>query len=1012
GGPWTAAQPGNFSVQQTGLLNGDEVTFEVRAISPFPDCEPLIGSTTCVKTCQESPFNNQITPPTCAGEANGSVQILTNTSIPPYTFTLNGISNADGLFTGLPAGAYPASILNGEGCLTLSTVVVPQPDPLQVEINAAQDASCFGFADGSASATSTGGTGASLFAWSNGQSGPVADGLSAGVYEVIATDLNGCTAVASVTIGANPPLQAAMASVSAACYGQASGSLSVAPSGGTGSGYGYQWNDPNAQNTPTASNLPAGTYQVIVNDANGCTLTLSGTVAQPDSLLLSLSGLNPSCNGSANGAINASAQGGVGGYTFAWDNNQIGPSVSQLSAGTYIAVVSDANGCTASASYTLAEPDPIGISAAGLDIACHGQSSGGINLTASGGNGGYSVQWSGPDGYTATGAQIQGLAAGVYNATVSDALGCTAIYTLTLAQPAAPLSLSLPSPAFVVCHAASDGVATVSASGGTAPYTYAWSAGNQTAPTAVNLPPGSYSVLVRDAQGCTAQAATLIEEKGPISAEITLVPPKCHNGDDGRAIVSAAFYGANPAPLSGFGFEWSTIPAQNSATATGLRAESQYAVTLTDAQGCTGVQTITTGNTPPMTAAISNLNHVRCHGDASGSAQAIGSGGLEPYSYLWSPGPAIQTAQTAENLKAGVYRVTITDANGCAVITSVEVNEPPALTRQLNRTAVACYGESTGSASVNPSGGSPPYQYVWNNGAITAAISQLPVGEYAVTVTDANGCTTVGEIAVEQPEAPLTAIATAKDAGCFGAYTGSITFEPSGGAGPYQYALNDGPYNGSRIQIGLSAGTYTPRLIDRNGCTLVLAPVTLTQNPAPVLDLGPDLTLRFGDSIQLFSDLSYAAEPVVYTWDPSGLPWLSCGDCPDPWVRGLRFSTYFTLSVTDALGCSATDRIRISIEKPRRIFVPTGFSPNGDGANDVLPVHGQADAKVLSFRIFDRWGELAYEGQDLRINDETQGWDGSFRGQAMPPGVYVWMLDVEYPDGERETLRGETTLIR
>ena len=1012
GGPWITALPGNFSFQQTGLINGDETTFEVRAISPYPDCEPLIGSATCIKTCAQSPFNNQITPPTCTGAANGAVQILTNTSIPPYTFTLNGLSNADGFFDGLAAGTYPASILNGEGCETLSTIVIPEPDSLQANIALVQEVSCFGGADGAAIATSAGGTGMSAFVWSDGQTGPVATGLSAGAYSVTATDQNGCTAVATTQINTYPPLQAVLSSTAATCHGQATGALSVVPSGGTGAGYAYQWNDPDAQTAPVANNLAAGSYQVTISDANGCSLVQTGTVAQPDPLLLILTGVNPACNAGVNGAVSATAQGGVGGYAFVWDNNQSGPTITGLGAGIYAATLSDANGCTTTQSYTLLEPDSLSVSASGVDIACHAQSSGSISLNATGGSGGYQVQWSGPNGYAASGAQIAGLAAGTYNATVSDAQGCTALYTLVLAQPSAPLSLSLPNPAATICHGASDGVAAVSASGGTPPYSYAWSANGQTTPAIANLAPGAYAVTMSDAQGCTAQAATLIEEKGAINAEITLVPPRCHNGDDGRAIVSAAFYGSNPAPLSGFVFAWSTIPAQTSATATELRAESQYTVTLTDAQGCTGVQTIAIGNTPPMSAAIVKLSDVRCHGDASGSAQAFGAGGLEPYAYLWSPGPAIQTAQTAENLKAGIYKVTVTDANGCAVITSVEITEPPALTRQISRTPVACFGESTGAASVSASGGAPPYQYVWNIGAIGASITQLPAGDYAVTVTDANGCTAAGDVAITQPDAPLTASVTVKDADCFGAYTGSITFEPSGGTGPYQYALDDKPYNGSRIQIGLAAGTYAPRLIDRNGCTLALAPVALAQRPALALDLGPDLTIRLGDSIQLFSDLSYAAEPVAYAWEQSGLPWLSCADCPDPWVRGLRFATYFALTVTDSLGCSATDRIRINVEKPRRLFVPTGFSPNGDGANDVLPVHGQADAKVMSFRIFDRWGELVYEGQGLTINDDASGWDGSFRGQAMPPGVYVWMLEAEYPDGEREILRGETTLIR
>jgi len=126
----------------------------------------------------------------------------------------------------------------------------------------------------------------------------------------------------------------------------------------------------------------------------------------------------------------------------------------------------------------------------------------------------------------------------------------------------------------------------------------------------------------------------------------------------------------------------------------------------------------------------------------------------------------------------------------------------------------------------------------------------------------------------------------------------------------------------------------------------------------------------------------------------------------------LYYSQYFEVRVVDSLGCYGEDRIQVIVEKPRKVFVPTGFSPNGDLSNDILQVHGQSSARVLEFRVFDRWGELLYEATDFQINDTTTGWDGNFRGKAMDPGVYVWVLQVQYMDGAKETFKGNTTLVR
>jgi len=178
------------------------------------------------------------------------------------------------------------------------------------------------------------------------------------------------------------------------------------------------------------------------------------------------------------------------------------------------------------------------------------------------------------------------------------------------------------------------------------------------------------------------------------------------------------------------------------------------------------------------------------------------------------------------------------------------------------------------------------------------------------------------------------------------------------------------------------------------------------------VDLGPDIHIPFGQDTQLFATVINARGLTQYAWSPADSIWLSCLDCRNPAVYSLGHPTYFEVVVTDSLGCRAQDQILVSVEKQRKVFVPTGFTPNGDFSNDLLLVHGQSNSKALDFKVFDRWGEMVFQVKDFAFNDDSMGWDGTFRNQPCDPGIYVWMLEVEYVDGVREVFKGNTTLIR
>jgi gliding motility-associated-like protein len=350
--------------------------------------------------------------------------------------------------------------------------------------------------------------------------------------------------------------------------------------------------------------------------------------------------------------------------------------------------------------------------------------------------------------------------------------------------------------------------------------------------------------------------------------------------------------------------------------------------------------------------------------------------------------------------------------NGCPGTSSVTIGEPTLLRVTLAPTPVKCFGESTGSAKATPSGGTSPYQINWANGSQTAVLSNIASGIYAVSVTDANGCITPASIEVTQPVAPLGGTSAMEEPRCHGGHDGRIFITGTGGSAPYRYALDNKPTNGSAIQIGITAGSYTPKIVDINGCEFVVAPIVVTEPDPITVDLGPDIRILFGEDTQLLAFVLNARGLTQYAWTPADSTWLSCLDCRNPSVYSLEYSTYFEVTVTDSLGCLAEDQIQVIVEKPRKVFVPTGFTPNGDFTNDLLLVHGQSTSKAVDFKVFDRWGELVFQLKDFAFNDDTKGWDGDFRGQPCDPGVYVWVLEVEYVDGVREVFKGNTTLIR
>jgi gliding motility-associated-like protein len=264
-------------------------------------------------------------------------------------------------------------------------------------------------------------------------------------------------------------------------------------------------------------------------------------------------------------------------------------------------------------------------------------------------------------------------------------------------------------------------------------------------------------------------------------------------------------------------------------------------------------------------------------------------------------------------------------------------------------------------------------------------------------------------VQVSQPD-QLQLVATVNPVRCHGDRNGSVVLSTTGGTAPFRYSLDGQQFIGSNTLIGLTAGTYGITVRDAEGCqNFTFANVT---EPAPFsIDAGPDTWIVYGDSIPLVATVQNGIQPIEWNWYASFPGTLNCNDCASPYADPTYTIDYEVLAV-DANGCESSDRLRVIVEKIRLVTVPTGFSPNGDGENDLLLVHGRPGSTILNFQIFDRWGELVWEARDFGINDPAVGWDGQFKGQEVDGGVYLWVIRVRHEDGEEEILRGQTTLIR
>ncbi len=755
---------------------------------------------------------NTLSQISCFGECDGSTVALAGGGDFPYTYEWN-TGAITSQIANLCEGIYTVTVTDQDGCINHASVIVVEPDLLEVEKTVHIDLGCFGTDDGVLGVEPVGGTPPFDYQWSNGANTSTISSLPAGNYSVTVTDHGGCTAFLSAEITQAPLLELSVENTTAVdCSGSNTGAAMVSANGGTGN-YVYEWS--NGMTGNAVDGLEAGFYVATVTDASNCTATVNVLITEPAPLVVALDqDIDISCFGADDGSISIDVSGGTTGYNFEWSNGATTEDLSNLPPGTYDLLVTDANNCTESLSVEITEPEALSLTLEDIqNVSCFAESNGSISVLTSGGTAPLTANWSNGQ----TGNSIENLVPGMYQVTLTDGNGCSEQLGGMITQPE-PLEL-FATVTNVDCPSSTQGSIAVSSEGGTAPYTYLWSNGSNVNPI-FSLTAGNYSVTVTDDNNCQESATVIITSLDDQPPVVFTNDVNMFLNDEGTATLSLGQVnngsfdncGIASMTLSQSQFDCTHVGANTVSLIVtdqaGNQAEETFQVMISDLiapemtcpddilvpaceatldypmpivnDNCADVidPVLTAGLPPgatfpegltvvaysftdggnnsaicsfevtvkPALAVEETITHVTCNGDADGSVSITASSGTPDYTFTWEDG---FTGTEVANLAAGVYNLTVTDADNCEEVLNIEVLEPNPVGFEINLLVNETEGFSNGLIDITPTGGVAPYTFTWSfNGDFFSDqgdISGLAAGEYSVDIVDANGCMFSGD---------------------------------------------------------------------------------------------------------------------------------------------------------------------------------------------------------------------------------------------------------------------------
>ncbi len=1031
----------------------------------------------------------------CYSIVTGQLNLLPRPSFDQSFFICGGDSIVVANSVYYDTGIYEDIVMAANGCDSTITTDLVVWEELNATAIQDQMASSEMDTDGSASVMISGGDTDYTIAWNNGETTPVISDLPWGQYCVTVTDGNNCEDISCITVAYPGYVSIDVVNDTLACNGDVNGVLDFAITGGV-AGYTYEWGidyGPALGNgtvdtdggTALLTDLVPGTYTISVTESEGFFFIQEVLVVEPEPLVTSIDtivcfGESILINGQiydATGTIDELAVSFAGcdstiigsltvrdevltqfdeiicdgesivvnGQTYnttglisevataftGCDSTIIGmltvlphsftnidttvcagESVSAgnsvyTESGSYQDTLIAFNGCDSIISTTLLVQEALTLAVVvATEATDEGIADGVLSAQPVGGSENYTYLWS--DGQTTE--MAIGLTGGeTYCVTVTDEIGCTIEGCLYMAFPLEIL-VDVVGDA-LNCNGDSDGSFSFSAYNGILPYNYTWYTDDNNFTgngvinsenemiTASDLPAGLYTIYFENG---LVEATYTVEVTEPEPLEIVQVSQtnaSCYSFCDG--IVNLEITGGT-APYSIDG---------NATTAdlefSNLCANTTFSVLVTDANDCAQTYEYSVTEPEEFIAQATEITPVSCYNGADGIAAVTTNG--TPIAYLWSNGA---TTAEASNLSVGQYDVTVTNADNCEDIVSVVISQPdaPLAVAAIVEQEVSCNGETDAIVTtLSPTGGTGSvFDYAWDNGVENSVLENIGAGTYTLVVTDQNGCIAETVITVEEPEAVYYDIST-EDINCFNQVEYGTVFVDtiSGGVGPYVYSVDGENYIPNPILSDLEPGRHTLFIEDANGCQEETEFFITAPDPV-VIDLPKSEEVVLGDSILIGA---YINTPnAILTWTPTTA--MSCDDCAQPWFRPTTTSVY-TLSVLDTLtGCSNTATMTLQVLNERKIYIPNIFTPNNDGVNDLFTIQSDNAIEIIRrFTVYNRWGTVVFEARNFPPNSNI-AWNGFYDGRLLNPGVYVYMIEVDFLDGLSENYSGDVTLLR
>ncbi len=996
------------------------------------------------------------TAPSCVGESDGTAWAEVN--LADVTYLWNNDSVNDTIYN-LSAGFYEVTVTDSFGCSVQGSVTLFDPPAITIDENNSPStpASCSGVADGSLTIAAAGGTSATgnySYHWEDANGNVLSDAtnttastvsmLEPGEYFVTITDDNGCTHAVSRTVGAAKELTINEAITNVSCNGLFDGQIFV-------TGVSSPLSDPpftftwegggtpmTTSPTSTLSGLGAGTYSVTMTDSSGagCQTSKTFEVTEPEPLTVALGELtNETCLVGNDGSATLIVNGGTPPYSYSWDElpGQTDSIATGLPEGLYHFNVLDNNGCSNSFEVNISAPvHPMINAFDDTSVSCFDSQDGTLTIIASQGSAPIdSYTWStGDSGQTLT--SLSDLSPGMYIVTVTGEDFCTTIDTafVTAPDPLVIDSLVLVLPS---CPGVNNGMITAFVSGGTPGYMYTWSTdpnNTTTNPVLAGIEDGDYQVTVTDSNGCTPVVGS-INLPDPPAIVITLsneVGVSCPDDltCDGQVTATAMY---SDGSSGNFNFVWPNGDQElgtNTSTATQLCRGDGQVLSVSDGVCGTNIE-INVASPPEINIGVSQ-ERPSCNGLSDGIITLEPTGGTGTFTFQWQG--QSETSNVLSGIPAGDYTAILTDANDCVYTQVVGLTEPVALDIEVdlaNSTPnVSCNGDEDGVITVeynstddiNPIGPNP---FTWSDNVApssSSVASNLPAGTYGITITDTKGCTdetsfTISEPApivftVEPPEPPL----------CHGEQTQVFIESASGGTGQnpedYQFMIDN---NGLTFPISIGtpifAGEHTIAVLDPNGCQSEQT-INISEPADLIVTLPAKLVIELGDTLTRMNPIvSGGTQPYEsYQWTPSDF--LSSDTTLNPFVNPTG-NQDFVFTVVDANGCTEHANIYVELDANRNVFIPNIFSPNGDGPNDEFRIFACRGVRAIkSAQVFDRWGGMVFNKQNIAPACEGGSilWDGRVNGRLASPGVYVYLIEVEFMDGITLLYRGDIAVLR